>query len=202
MSYKHLFKITTGICLLIIAVFLLYKFNSQTSHQRNKEKSKHIFYNALNQPINSAKPSDELCELGRQKIIEKDYYSALDILSQSIEEDQNALAYTLKAATYFKMFQNKNADEELNKALQIDADNDYVIYIHGLFRAYKLDKNCINDFTILIDRYPSESELYYRRGMFYRYLGENKLAAKDLLMAANKDKNGEIRKLAKIFLSD
>jgi len=122
----------------------------------------------------------------------KDTVDAYAIASKNIEnltsriESQinRATLYTKRAEEYFNLGEMDKAEEDLTRAIELDAQHSQAWFWRGMVRGRqgKLVDG-IADLSVFIKRHPTSSLAYTKRGVRYIWNGELENAANDLLRA-------------------
>jgi curved DNA-binding protein CbpA len=155
-------------------------FEPMTSPQRKREKSPQDFYvRAVAKSLN------------------KDYQGAVEDYTQAIElNTQFVEAYIKRAATYYKLGDDRGTLKDCTQALQINPNLALAYYYQGRAR-YRLGytQAAIEAYTQAIRLEPDQAQAYYHRGIANHDLQELPSAVEDLkkavtLFGEQGDRNG------------
>jgi tetratricopeptide (TPR) repeat protein len=115
-------------------------------------------------------------------------------------DNEIAEAYDYRAQCYIKLKKYHKALNDLEEALEINS-NYFEAYNHLGIVNYWLDnyEDAINCYTRAISLNPSYATPYFNRAIVYLFLGEKKLALKDLQQAKDLKLDGVEPVLQKFF---
>ena len=131
-------------------------------------------------PTNSTPPQD-FVSLGRQKLKQQDYPSAITLFNQALEKDaQDVNAYHSRGEAFFVLKDYEAAIKDFNRFLELSPNNHLVYFYRGYIRAEKGDyQDAIADFNQAIQVNPNFDLAYTNRGFAYAQLGDPQRAIAD-----------------------
>jgi len=155
-------------------------FEPMKSPQRKREKSPQDFY------VRAV-----------AKALNKDYQGAVEDYTQAIElNPQFVEAYLKRAATHYKLGDDRDTLKDCTQALQINPNLALAYYYQGRAR-YRLGytQAALEAYTQAIRIEPDQAQAYYHRGIANQDLQEISLAVEDLkkamtLFGEQGDRNG------------
>lgn len=97
---------------------------------------------------------------------------------------KDAVLYTRRGETWFRLHEFDRAIEDFNRAIALDRNQDDAWYGRGMAygRSGEVQKG-IDDLSVYIERNPKSSPAYTKRGVRYLWLGDLDRAGSDLRQA-------------------
>ena len=109
---------------------------------------------------------------------------SLDLLDEIIDSDSDdKIAYLARGSVYLKMKDSKNATDDFNRALAIDANHPKAYHIRGL--AHEMaweEEEALRDFNRAIDIDPEYGAAFYSRASLLTKMGQEDSALDDMKM--------------------
>jgi tetratricopeptide (TPR) repeat protein len=119
---------------------------------------------------------------GMHAFLNNHYEDSTTSFSRVIDNDpHNRLALVSRGAAYLQLMKFREAEDDFDRAIAIDARSPKPFHLRGLVRDRQgHSREALDDFSQAIERDPEYGAAYYSRSAVYTRLGEHAKAREDI----------------------